>query len=440
MVANALFFKMNNKILKNHKFLSLGMSALMTYSTIESCFHFSNSPIAIPIAIGGFILTVINTVWTLNSEDNARSLIELFTLKYLNYKLESTVNELLPYKHKALTVEQIDANDVTKQFINGIFLMQSHQLRIWQWKKHKDLPYNGYLANGDDSFDKNKNMLLSIYQQHFKHELILANCLLKSAESSSKYLYRLFFTFWPVHSKKFNAVEIKHLEKKLHTIEFDEHCIFTDKEVFSALSFSIQEKILVLAQEKKLNTYVYQSLFDIHQSNIHFEDKASLNVLIDQAIKEVSLDNPNKEIKDVTINPQSQQRLDSFEKRFDSVFTDKKDTLVEIQELMLNKEKLSYLLESLTEKHFIESKLFLDNDVDKILKSFHKEVEILHKMQINQHPQFEQLKNSTLDSIHERISLISSKMLKISEQINESMTQELSNQINVSQTVLKAKM
>jgi hypothetical protein len=128
-----------------------------------------------------------------------------------------------------------------------------------------------------------------------------------------------------------------------------------------------------------------------------------------------------------------------LEERFNSIFDTEKDTLKGIQDLLLAKEKLSLILEDSGEQQYIEAKLFLDNDVDRVVKSFNDEIKILHKMKINSHPQLDAFKEITLNSINERMSIIQEKMLEINERLNDDMAQDLNTHIEVNRAVLKAK-
>jgi hypothetical protein len=442
MVATQRFFNINNKVLKYHAFINFGLNSMLAAGLVEASIHMGNGAVSFLMGLVGSSAIIANLGYTIiqQKEDKARSLVEKIALKQLNQKLYKTQEALLPYQHKALTPEQLATNEATKKFINGLFIMRSHEHRLFSWKREHKHAYNTYLSNGEHIFEQHKDILLAIYKKHLKEDLILVNCLLKSCQKPQEYLYDVFLTLWPAHNHSFNDIEMKYLERKLNDITFGGHCIITHKEVFSQLSLSLQEKVLVLAQEKQISPYIYKQLIEIHQKNDAFKDNTTLNDSIDRAMKESIIEQNKTDINSIEINSQSQEKLTSFEKMFAHVFENKESILKEIEELMLNKEKLSYILDDAKEKHYIETKLFLDNDVDRTLQSFHDEVKILHKMKLNHHPQFEELKEHTLNSISDRMSLINSKMFEASEQINASIVQELTDKINVSQTVLKAKM
>ena len=78
--------------------------------------------------------------------------------------------------------------------------------------------------------------------------------------------------------------------------------------------------------------------------------------------------------------------------------------------------------------------------MDKVIKSFNEEISLLIKMKINEHPQFEQYKEEVLDSIAERTLMIKEKMLKVSQQMNDSIEEQLKEKISINKAILKAKM
>lgn len=438
MAFNKTMVQVSAQTVKHHRFLNLGLSAVFALGAVES-FNQVSAPLLSSFCSVIFLMATIgNSVFSIPDEGmkgGANSIVELIGLRSLNYQLKKTVKKLLPYQHKALSTDELYANNTTEAFIQEMFYMSmpNERFNIWRNDTHRtqDVHSSNY-----GSFEKYTSILQPLYEKHFKDSYILANSFLKGVNRSNFYNYakQNFQVLWQFHGEEFTEKDMTYIEKNLKHIDFDANCLATDENIFSKLSFSLQEKILVLAQLANNDTATYNKILKIHQQQKEY-------FAPDEKIKSTQSNSKDEMLEEqkIVINPQSQKKLDTLEERFNSIFDTEKDTLKGIQDLLLAKEKLSLILEDSGEQQYIEAKLFLDNDVDRVVKSFNDEIKILHKMKLNSHPQLDAFKEITLNSINERMSIIQEKMLEINERLNDDMAQDLNTHIEVNRAVLKAK-
>lgn len=426
-----------DKVIHHDRFLNLGFSVLMGIGATEAFMHGDphNHTITFISALTLTGFTILNTIISFQTslKGSANNFVESFALRRLEKHLEKVKKECLPYQHKVLSIEEKDKNKAVEQFIHAIFFYNASSLRFFYWRKalYKE---NNYSIS-QELFDKHKNLLTLIYKKYFKDSFTLANAFISSCHCG--YGMDLFYNLWPIHQQKFNEDELRYMDRRITYFKFKDNevlTLLTDIKVFSQLSFTLQEKILMAAQKENINNESYNALFEAHQHHDQYQHEHAITETIEELIEQ----NPLLK-QEIVINPQSQKKLDTFEKRFAEIFKDEA-TLKDIQSLLLSKEKLSFILQESGEKEYIEAKLFLDNDVDKVIKSFNEEISLLIKMKINEHPQFEQYKEEVLDSIAERTLMIKEKMLKVSQQMNDSIEEQLKEKISINKAILKAKM
>jgi hypothetical protein len=203
-------------------------------------------------------------------------------------------------------------------------------------------------------------------------------------------------------------------------------------------SLKLQEKILLLAGEEINDKKDYEALVHLYQTNQKFK-KERQNVNLNLNTQEII----NQEIhlnQHLVVNSDTQNIVDTFEKRFNHLYEKEPDTLKSISDLVLAREKIAYILNHSDKKAFyIEAALFLDNEVDKLIQGFNDETLILMKMKVGEHPQLDTHKKLILDSIQVRTKTVQEKMLQISQQLNDAMDEELLSTKYINEAVLHAK-
>lgn len=441
-------FNLNTQAIKYHCFLSLGFTVLSTYSALKVLGYAdaAHSTSLIGLGIGLAFVAMSNgfNLITGVSISQTKSFFEWGGFKLLNKQLKKAQQELVPFKGKALTFEQNKENKVIEQFIATMYIT-SASLSNWSFFNFIDKRTKEQVCLTLDDLKDKSHIYLPFYEKHFRSSFVLLKNLIRAiTDDKTDYPSKIFLALWPAHKNTFTQGETQYLEKHLDFKKIKKLDLFKNPYLFKALSFKLQENILVSAQKMGMDKINYEKLLTIHQEHAFFnknQNTTNEEKIVDSLATNQVLEQEKALNRDVVINPKSQQKLDTFEKRLNFVYQNEKAIVDSISQLLLAKEKLSFILEHSDEKQlYIEAKLFLDNDVDKVIKSFNEEILILMKMKINEHPQFEQFKENILDSINERVHIVKSKMLEVNQRLNEVMEQDLVATMQVNQTVLRAKM
>ena len=162
-------------------------------------------------------------------------------------------------------------------------------------------------------------------------------------------------------------------------------------------------------KSKKINTY----------------EEEELDLKINTQNDDVYTKNPFDELKDY----------------LKAIFIHSNDIIRNLDKLILAKDQmLAFLNQSENNSQQIETKLFLEKDVSRMIESFRDEASILYQMKLNHYPQLDIQKKEFLESMVERIELIGHKMINENEKINASMQEALKEKRSVNTTFLKSKM
>jgi hypothetical protein len=431
-----LSYSLASKVSRHHQFINMGLSILGAGGVVLAASHH------LPLVAGALtVATFMNGLCSfIGAPSNLfNTLPEFVGLSLLKKTLENNQNKFIPFKGKALSFEQSEANKISKLFVASMFLATYNKMNYYHYIQNIPGHASGWFMDfSDNKFNDNKAILLPIYEKNFKHSFILVKSLLNATKDNRLACFseNLFIDLFPIHQNQFSNDEIKYLQKHFKSKDVHDISPLTSEKVFKLLPFNMQEEILVLAQSKIENKNEYESLLLIHQNHEQFEKNETLK----EEVQTQGVLQQEKLVQTVSINSQSQEKLDTFEQRFSYIYPEEKDTLNSISELLLVKEKMSYVLDNSDQKQLhIEAKLFLNNDVDNLIKNFNQEILILMKMKANDHPQFSHYKEEILDGIHERVYAIKGKMLDINNQINDVMEQELLSTMQINKTVFKAK-
>lgn len=429
----------------HHKFLSLGLSAVgayLAYKGLDWGMH-QNSVLPIISAVLGSISvasgSIYTAIYTINgSESNsAESPSEWLSFSALRQISSNTLKQYRPFKGDVLSSEQKKINVIAEQFTQAMIAIETNVPSFYYWNK-SHFEKIEYINLNSEMLDKFKDFLVSFYEKNFKKDLFMVKVLLygqfQAAENQEKFA-NLFSFLWETHGEQFNSKDMKYLEQHINSPYFLENHLLKQEFLFEKLTPKMQEKLLAQAQKNNMDSYTYDRLFSIFEKTIAIIPQEN-SYLKDNGVS-VKTD---KIFEKISINSNIQEKLDTFEKRFESIYG-KNETFNSIQDLFLVRENLSQFLTHFdTQGQYIEAKLFLDNDINRVLNSFHEEVNLLTKMKLTKHPKFNEKKDVVLGSMVERIYLVNEKMNEINQHLHEAIEQDLDSTIEVNQKVLKAKM
>jgi hypothetical protein len=458
--------KLGNKVLektgdfgvRHQKFLNWGLSAILggvayelakyglPSGNIDGNFflHFSAFFTAFPVAIA----TLFNTKITFDTGKNTNSsLPEYFSIQFLRKSLNAQKEKVKPFKDNTLTFEENQINETCSSFFTSLFIVNRPMSRLnYVGIDHSKLPKFNL-----DTFHYYKKPLQNLYEQEFKHTLVLPRCILLSMEGD-KYAKELVPILWELNGNHITEKQVKYLIKTMESNSFSFGdkplkktnlvSLFGSQNIFKTLPFMLQEKVIEAAREVKMSQVAYDNLVNIHKAQDEFKSvketkKSEEKPIVEKTSHEIE-NVQNRQPK--SINPESQEKLDTFEKRFNALYAEEDEVLTSIEQLMLNKENMAYFLENFDKHHqYVEAQLFLKNDVDRVVQAFHDEVNVLMKMKLTKHPKFDEKKAIVLEAMVERVHLIEGKMLEINERLHDNIEQELDSKLTVNQAVLKAK-
>ena len=398
--------KLSDFGMKHQKFLSFGLSALLVAVDIEIGRHFFplmdhvgtgwqglGNTLAIISTLPVTIATVFNTIITFSSGKDANTSIpEVFSAGGVNKALKLQREIAKPFKQQATTFEENTINEQVAEFFTTLFIINRPNTRF-HYLVYND-NFRGAHVGGFDvsSYDTYESYLEPLYQKEFLHTLILPRCALMVIEGYSD-AKKLFPLLWRLHGERFTQKEMNYLEKKLNHSFFNDGLsdnlvkqrraidFFSTYNIFDNSSSRLQATLIECAKKTGLGEKEYDDL--VHRYKMNQQEKE-----MDKKQGDESQDAPTLNLSaPLAINLHSQKKLDTFEEKFNSLYTNEEDVLKSIQNLFLNKENLSYFLTHFDNSNqYIEAQLFLKNDVDKVLKSFKEEINILIKMKLNNYP------------------------------------------------------
>lgn len=218
--------------------------------------------------------------------------------------------------------------------------------------------------------------------------------------------------------------------KNNHLIDF-----MQSRENFSLLNEENKKLFLNVSGNKLKNR---DELIEVVNKQNIKKDISSTNEDSEQSIQ-------NLEHKPTVINELSYQNFSKFKANFQSIYQnieikDTESTLSKIETVLFLKEQIEEMLPFTAEKDMVNLKMFLNQDIDKIVNSFNREINILHKMKIMKHPELDEKKSFIFKNINERIDIITDKIGQYQKIIHDSLSDELDAEYEVNKKVLSAKM
>jgi hypothetical protein len=238
-----------------------------------------------------------------------------------------------------------------------------------------------------------------------------------------------------------NKAEQKYIKTELSKLKTDSVKnpelieFMQQRDNFSLLNNDNKELFLKIAGNKLENR---DELVELYNQTDARKDKQYKKVTEEEAIQ-------NLEQKTTVINELSYQTFSKFKTNVLSLYKNRDSELInltlnQIESILLVKEQLEQVLPFTAEKEMMDLKMFLSQDVDKVITSFNREINILHKMKIMNHPELEEKKTLILDGINERMGLITNKMKDYQKLMHDSLNDELDSEYQVNKKVLSAKM
>lgn len=423
--------KIASKMMGRKPKLSIPFDLLLILSGFGGIYYATTHPCTLPyvaLFFASMITIICGGIKLKNFLDNYSSehydIWELISHHILKKKYESKTQDYTVHFGKILTEQEMSDNRLMALFYHSLFALSLDTLRYTEVSEKK-----AFLFTQFDSFyiSQKKEQLLEFYSKHayFKEEDILAKALIYAC-ADDKHAYSAFSFLFKAHGEVFTQKEIDYLVKHLTVIE--DARLISEIHIFNMMPFALQERILLLISDKHLKSGLYDELVSIHRNH--------------QSYQALPLETNSQKNEKIEIKIKAQLSLiDAFKEQFCLLFAHEKDLLTRIEALFNMKEKMNQFLIQYDKKgHYVEYQLFLDNECTRLLESFKEEVNILSKMHFIDHPDVEQRKKSTLESMKQRIELIDSKMIEMNEALCHQIDEELHMQVSVNQHVLQAKM
>jgi hypothetical protein len=214
--------------------------------------------------------------------------------------------------------------------------------------------------------------------------------------------------------KKYNVKKFK--KANLSSIHF-----LCKKEVFSKLNPSIQNHILHLFELKIKNR---DELLEMIQS----PNNSTIPVpLVNEA-------------KEPSINKVSYKNFHLFKETTEKVYEENiegHEFLDKVQHVLLFKEQILSFLKINQDSQL---QLFLTQDIDKIINSCNREMNVLHKMKVMNHPDLEKNKGDTLKSMNMKIESIIEKMNEQVSTIHQKLEEDLEIEKEVNNKVFSSRL
>lgn len=433
--------KIASKMMGRKPKLSIPFDLLLIFSGFGGIYYATTHPCTLPyvaLFLVSMITIICGGIKLKNFLDNYSSehydIWELISHKILKKEYESKNQDYTVHFGKILTEQEMSDNRLMALFYHSLFALSLDTLRYTEVSERKAFLFTYFYF---DSFyiNQKKEQLLDFYKKHayFRKQNILAKTLIYAC-SNDEHAYSAFSFLFKAHGEVFTQKEITYLVKHLTVIE--DVRLISEIHIFNMMPFVLQERILLLISDKHLKSGLYDELVSIHRNHQSYQ---ALSLEPDSQ-KEEKINYHLKEKIEIKLKVQL-SLIDAFKEQFCLLFAHEKDLLTRIEALFNMKEKMNQFLIQYDKKgNYVEYQLFLDNECTRLLESFKEEVNILSKMHFINHPEVEQRKKSTLESMKQRIGLIDSKMIEMNEALCHQIDEELHMQVSVNQHVLQAKM
>lgn len=454
--------KVTRTVFKNGFFLSLGAVALLGYVSAQMI---GVSPELHPTmlktateTIGwiGALATVLSGVLTLVLLGQKGGIVGGIALERAR---ENTIKigEKIYTKYKdkeLLSSEEVAEKKLFQSFFHNIGNIALIDLPLSkETTPFKISPVSKEEANNallkkayiEHCFDKNTSTLGKLFIKVLNYDIM--ECVSDKDVCNNydeKIAFKCFKTLFEINpfftqaDQKYITQELKKLNKVGNSLLAK---FMSERENFTKLSEENRKLFLKVAGDKIVNRDELITLFNQQTQSKKNKDSNKETSIEEQEMQSIKV----LENKPVVINELSYQNFASFKSNLLSLYNNHNEeklnsVLNQIEAILLVREQLEQVLLFTTEKDSVDLKMFLTQDIDKVVHSFNREVNILHKMKIMKHPDLEKNKTFILDNIASRIEMIVDKIQQCQNTLHESLTDELKSEYEVNQKVLSAKM
>jgi hypothetical protein len=439
-------------IVKHGHFLTLGLDALLAYSTYQSTGLFNHNftgiasvlPYVITIPLIGLTLIAgLSTMVMLGEKGGAVGEIYDDVITDLNNKASKEIYKKYNPK-KYYSQDESEEQELVRKFTFTLGCaisldLSSCQLTKLEYTLAKEGLPKECITNSivkeiyqNESFNQNTHAIANLFKFALNHN---------SENDSPNHCFRVLKILLSISPKltQDDQKMITQLLSKNELTNANEKVVgyMARKDIFLSLNDENQKLFLEVFTSKIKNR---NELIDaINEKNATSSSKTTSNTI------EEKDDATPIEIKNepLVINELSLKNFNQFKQNCQSLYDNQSQSLNQlldkVHELLLFKEKmLGFVKNSLASN--VEIEFFLTQDIDKTIHNFNREINILHKMKHVGHPELDQNREIVLNKMSDRIDLIMEKMAEHLKALHQSLTEDLHIESEVNQKVLSSKM
>lgn len=438
------------KVIKHGIFLTLGFDALLGYSLYKSVGLFHHDFTGIASAIPYVSTISLGIVNFLNVLLNAASLGEKGWMAgaFADDILTSTNQSISESMYKKYnnkdfySQKESDEKALVTKFMKILTISASLDMSKYQATKIKESISQSCVENSlikeiyiKESINQNTHVIANLFKEAIEYTGDDRNNLNPEANNFFKIMKTLLVIspqLTQADQKTFTHLLKKNNFKSQNTkvIQF-----MSQKENFSLFNVENQKLFLKVFENKIRNRdFLIETMSN--NNSISNESPTSLVQVENDSTPIVIKNEP------VVINELSLKSFNQFKQNCQTLYDNKDELnslLDKVEETLLFKEKMLGFMKHSTTPH-IDIELFLNQDVDKLINSFNREVNILHKMQHLSHPDLEKNKTVVLEKMSNRVELIIEKMVEHLTKLHQGLTDDLNVESEVNHKVLSSKM
>lgn len=433
--------KLSHKAFKYGHFIDVGTSLLLGFATYKSAalFHhdFSGFAVVTPyvvITISGAMTALASLMTAVGMTGKGGMSGELVrsSMEMSDKEAEKIYKNLNP--NTVLSEEEVQEKILFCNFIK--ILSQAAIVDLQSKFKGEHFIHDNFYQDVEKS-----TLIEKFYIEHSinKNTTVLSNLFLESLtyeyeRNEQSRAFDCFKTLIKIHP------ELTEADQTALTFHFKKNKI--EKKRDNIINFMSQKENFALLNKE--NQTLFLQIFAVDNRNELIEGMKEKGFLTHQKEHIKVEDSSTKPLvikdKPIVINHLSYENLNQFRINCESIFKSSKqlETLLEkIEKVLLFKEKLLSFMEGTND---VNTQLFLTQDIDKTINNFNREINILHKMKVMDHPELEENKMKIMDTMTSRIDIILEKMSEKITMIHQSLTEDLNVQTEVNQKVLSSKM
>lgn len=382
-------------------FFTFGAVLGITTSIFSTLFSFTDNH---------FIVDKINDSIQNHIENNGVSLFE----KYVS-KEKILTNENLELRKLCIKAfQKIDAIDFTELGFQSI-----------HWQEE---------SKASECLDS--IVIQDIYKKEYLQSAILGKQFVQVISHKSFYKEEmdLFLALMKTQEGEYTVKDLAYIASHFPRVENKKFLDYlANRENFAKLGETIQTIILTQKDNEYLDSALREKLLSFYDKN---EEVKLAKAKVKEFKEEVSHE------ENILLKEESFKVLVSFKSILEKVYGNNEmieKTLNEIENLLITREKFMTYLSSKPNQYF-DVNHFLKEDVDKTIENFTRETQILNKMKLFSHEQFSNQKDVVLNSIVERLNLITIQMSMYKEKIEKDLIDELGHEMEINKKVLTSKM